>query len=305
MNASHFLLVDGTNLAFRSFYGIQYLSNSQQLPVNAIYGFFNSLLTLAQTHSFERAIICFDCGHSTARTDILDTYKKNRAPTPDDFKKQLPYIKELIPLFGWVCCERIGIEADDLIATWAQLATQRQQSVAIVSADKDLMQCVTDTVHQIVPNSNGWYSLDPAGVVEKVGVYPHQIVDYLALIGDSADNYLGLPGVGPKTAAKWLNAYQSIDGIYAHLSTVKPERFQSVLSQSRTLIERNQSLARLACSIDWIEPDCNPQPQPQALDAKLTELNLNKLMGKCRQFFQQNLSARTTHQPVQQGEFCF
>ena len=222
--AKTFLLVDGNNLAFRCFYGVTALTNAQGMPVNAVYGFIHSLQMLKAQVSPDVMIVCFDGGRCEKRLRLAPDYKGNRTPTPEDFKVQMPYIKQAAALSGMLCCEREGTEADDLIGAWSTFATESQSKVVIVSADKDLMQCVSANVSQRIPVRHDWVSLDEQGVFEKMGVFPNQIADLLALTGDSADNYTGIAGVGSKTAASWLQRYGSIAGILDHLQTLMPER---------------------------------------------------------------------------------
>ena len=136
-----YAIIDGNNLAFRCFYGVKALSNSQQLPVNAIYGFVNSLLALEQTVHYEHLIVCFDCSRSERRLQLLEEYKANRAATPEEFKIQLPYIKQIIPLIGGICCEKQGVEADDLIGSFCAKISNQEASAVIVSADFTISAC--------------------------------------------------------------------------------------------------------------------------------------------------------------------
>ena len=227
--AKTFLLVDGNNLAFRCFYGVAPLTNAQGMPVQAIYGFLHSLQILEIQLRPDVTIVCFDGGRCQKRLQLAADYKGNRAPTPDDFKVQMPYIKQATTLSGMLCCEKEGIEADDLIGSWCTFSEETNSKAVIASADKDMMQCVGTSVSQKIPSHHGWVSLDEQGVFEKTGVWPNQIADFLALIGDTADNYTGIAGVGPKTAASWLQCYGSIEGIFKNLKTLKPERFRSIL----------------------------------------------------------------------------
>lgn len=279
-----YLLIDGNNLAFRSFYGVKYLSNQQQLPVNAIYGFFNSLHTLQQSVHYQYLVVCFDCGRSQRRTQLLDSYKANRAETPEDFKPQISYIKQLIPLMGGTCCEQEGVEADDIIGSLCQKIQQEHRSSIIVSADKDLMQCVCETIEQMIPTLQGWARLRPEDVKQKMGVYPKQIIDFLALMGDSADNYPGIPGVGPKTAMQWLSEYTDLETIYENLGTLRPERFREILAQSKDLLQKNRELAALDCNPNYAEFFWNQihkaTPNLSSFSIALEDLGLKRLAQK-------------------------
>ncbi|MBP5191549.1 MAG: 5'-3' exonuclease [Opitutales bacterium] len=279
-----FLLIDGNNLAFRCFYGVTHLSNPNGMPVNAIYGFIHSLWMLEEQVPSAIGIVCFDHGRSEKRLQLLQDYKANRSPTPEAFKVQMLYIQEVVPFLGMLCCKGCDVEADDWIGSWSNFAVQSHDQAVIASADKDMMQCVNARVRQMIPTAQGWSSLDEQGVFKKMGVYPHQIVDYLSLIGDYADHYGGIPGVGPKTAARWLNDYGSLEKILQHTATLQPERFRSILEQSRVLLQRNQQLAMLDGSQDRIEPMIPQldrlQPNPEAFEKLLRELHLEKLLRK-------------------------
>ena len=254
------------------------------MPVQAIYGFLHSLQMLEAQLKPEVTIVCFDGGRCEKRLQLAADYKGNRAPTLDDFKVQMPYIKQATALSGMLCCEKTGIEADDLIGSWCTFAEETNSKAIIASADKDMMQCVGANVSQRIPSHHGWVSLDEQGVFEKTGVWPNQIADFLALIGDTVDNYAGIAGVGPKTAASWLQCYGSIEGIFKNLKTLKPERFRSVLEQSRDLLRRNQALATLERRTELIQ-DQTPlletlHPDTDALEQLLYQLGLKQLARK-------------------------
>ena len=283
MKRVRYLLVDGNNLAFRCFYGVKLPPRPTAMPTHAIYGFLNSLLTIAQHVQADYRIVCFDCGRSQRRMQILPAYKSNRPPTPEDFKVQMPPIKQLIMCMGGVCCEQAGVEADDCLAGWAAFAAQAQESAVLVSADKDLMQCVGAFVSQLIPTKEGWQWIDADGVVKKFGVAPEQIVDFLALMGDASDHYEGIPGVGPKTAAHWLQQYRSIEGIYDHLEEIQPKRFQPILQQSRALLQRNRSLAAMDPSLEFQSLRHllkSAQPDWDAFEALMERLQLGRLAKK-------------------------
>ena len=284
--AKTFLLVDGNNLAFRCFYGVMPLTNAHGMPVQAIYGFLHSLRMLEVQSKPDVTMVCFDGGRCQKRLQLAADYKGNRAPTPDDFKVQMPYIKQAATLSGMLCCEKEGIEADDLIGSWCTFAEEAGDKAIIASADKDMMQCVGANVSQRIPSHHGWVSLDEQGVFEKTGVYPNQIADFLALIGDTVDNYAGIAGVGPKTAASWLQCYGSIEGIFKNLKTLKPERFRSVLEQSRDLLHRNQALATLERRTELIQDYTTLletlHPDAEALEQLLHQLGLKQLARKLR-----------------------
>ena len=284
--AKTFLLVDGNNLAFRCFYGVAPLTNARGMPVHAIYGFLYSLRMLEAQLKPDVTIVCFDGGRCEKRLQLAPDYKGNRAPTPDDFKVQMPYMKQATTLSGMLCCEKEGIEADDWIGSWCRFSEETGDKAIIASADKDMMQCVSTNVSQRIPSHHGWVPLDERGVFDKTGVWPNQIEDFLALIGDTADNYAGIAGVGPKTAASWLQCYGSIEGIFKNLKTLKPERFRSILEQSRDLLRRNQALATLERGTELIQDQIPTletlHPDTDALEQLLHQLGLKQLARKLR-----------------------
>ncbi|MDR1254495.1 MAG: hypothetical protein LBJ78_00460 [Puniceicoccales bacterium] len=303
--ATDHLLIDGTNLAFRCFYGVKHLSNASTLPVNAIYGFINTLWLLEQWIQYTHLWIFFDCSRSIRRTQLLPVYKANRMATPEAFKQQLPFIKQLIPHLGGHVLEKMGVEADDLLGTLSQKISQNHGKAVIVSADKDLMQCVNERVHQLIPTQQGWKLLDTKGVYERMGIWPNQVVDYLALMGDAADNFEGVCGVGSKTAIRWLRQYTSINAILTNIDCIKPERFRDRLMEAKNLLARNQQLAQLDYAEDLIDNvdifnAQQIQPNPTELIRVFNELNLTALSKRtCERY--------RVHQtlPNSQTEFRF
>ncbi len=233
---SKYLLVDGFNLAFRAFYAVQDLSRSDGFPTNALYGWVRSLWKLQDEQRADFVTVFFDLGGAQEKLALLPEYKANRAETPEAFEKQIPVIKRLTRAMGFGLVEEEGVESDDLLAAYATriVASDLLSVVKIVSADKDFAQTVTDRIHLLLPPPTanpklGWRELDPAGVKEKFGVPPSQMIDYLSLVGDSSDNIPGVPGCGPKTAVKWLQEFGSVEGILANAAALKPPRFQELL----------------------------------------------------------------------------
>jgi len=170
------------------------------------------------------------------------------------------------------------IEADDIIGSYAVALARESHEVFIVSADKDLAQCVTDKVWMMIPpptaNSKvGWRRLDPAGVIERFGVRPEQIPDYLALVGDAVDGIPGVPGVGPKTAANWLGEYGSLRGVLENVSRLKPDRFREKVEAHRENLERNLQLTKLNCDVE-LPPFQKFRPDPEGLFSMLEELEM-------------------------------
>ena len=250
---SKIFLCDGHNLAFRAFYGIRELSRSDGFPTNMIHGWIKSFWRMEDDFAPDQIWVFFDLGGCPQREKILPDYKANRGAPPEGFSEQLDWVKKLSRAMGYGVSEQEGREADDLIAAKVEeLAASHE--ITIVSADKDLAQLIRPSVRQLLPPPTanprlGWRLLDERGVEEKFGVKPTQILDYLSIIGDQADNIPGLSGVGPKTASKWLQNWGSLDEIILNAGRITPKRFCSMIYEKRELLHRNRELIKLDTSI--------------------------------------------------------
>jgi len=247
-----YLLVDGFNMAFRAFYAVHELTRSDGFPTNALYGWVRSFWKLLDNESPDETIVFFDLGGAQAKLELLPEYKANRGETPEDFEKQIPIIKELTRAMGFGLVEENGVESDDLLAAYATVLYEKDPTaeIKIVSADKDFAQCVNDRIHMLLPPPTanprlGWRELDVEGVTTKFGVPPSMIADYLSLIGDTSDNIPGVPGCGPKTAAKWLLEYGNIAGILENAGDIKPPRFREILPEMSERLDINQKIIAL------------------------------------------------------------
>ena len=238
------LLLDGFNLAFRSYYGLPDLTRSDGFPTGALHGWVKTIWKLEDLEKPDEIVAFFDCGQSERHIALLPQYKANRSAMPEPLAHQMDKVFELTDYLGYPRIAKDGVEADDLIASAARLYSERGDEVVIVSADKDLAQCVGGRVKQLLPAPTvnpriGWRTLDVEGVVNKFGVGPEQIPDYLALIGDSSDNIPGIAGVGPKTATKWLKTYGNLSNIIENAKGIVPRRFQSIIFQQQEDLRRN------------------------------------------------------------------
>ena len=213
------LLVDGSSYLYRAFHALPDLRNQGGDPTGALYGMISMLRRLSSdVHAEYRACI-FDASGPTFRDALYADYKAHRPPMPEDLAKQIGPIHDVVRALGWPLIMESGVEADDVIGTLARQAAAEGMQVVISTGDKDLAQLVTPQVTLVNTMSNE--RLDVAGVEAKFGVLPERITDYLALIGDTADNIPGVHKVGPKTAAKWLQTYGDLDGVIAHAADVK------------------------------------------------------------------------------------
>lgn len=211
MSQAPLVLVDGSSYLFRAYHALPPLTAPDGHPTGALYGVANMLRKLRADYAPERMGVVFDAKGPTFRDEIYPEYKATRPPMPEELAAQIEPLHELVQLMGFplLCVE--GVEADDVIATLADRAAAAGQDVVISTGDKDLAQLVDG--HVTLVNTMSGTVLDPAGVREKFGVEPEQIVDYLALMGDSVDNIPGVEKVGPKTAAKWIAKYGDLDTI--------------------------------------------------------------------------------------------
>jgi len=213
------LLVDASSYLYRAFHALPDLRSPAGEPTGAIYGVISMLKRLRSDFPSDYSACVFDPKGKTFRDDIFPEYKANRTAIPEDLAAQIAPLKEAIAALGWPVVVVDGVEADDVIGTLAAHASARDVDTVISTGDKDLAQLVDDKVTLVNTMSNE--KLDRAGVAAKFGVPPERIVDYLALMGDSVDNVPGVEKVGPKTAAKWIAEYGSLDGVVANAATIK------------------------------------------------------------------------------------
>jgi DNA polymerase I len=213
------VLVDGSYYLFRAYHAIRDLSNAKGEPSGAIYGVINMIQKHLTEGGPDYFAIVFDAKGKTFRNDMYKEYKANRPPMPDDLVTQIQPLHDLIRALGIPLIMIDGVEADDVIATLSRQAAEKNIKTIVSTGDKDLAQMVSDRIHLINTMSNTYFDHD--GVVEKYGVPPERIIDYLTLMGDTSDNVPGVPKVGPKTAVKWLNEYGSLDEIIARADEIK------------------------------------------------------------------------------------
>jgi len=232
-------LFDGSAFLYRSFFALPSLSTSSGFPTGAIYGFLRSILAILKTEKPNYMAIAFDLPAPTQRKLAYSEYKSQRPPTPDPLKVQIPVIKELINLLGVRLLEMPGYEADDLIAYLTQKAKEEGFKVKIYSPDKDVLQLVEGS-QVVVINPISEEVFDENKVIEKFGVPPQKLADYLALVGDKTDNIEGVKGVGPKTAINLLNIFGSVEDILARWDEFKrlfPQAEKNSLELSYWLVK--------------------------------------------------------------------
>ncbi len=213
------LLVDGSSYLYRAYHAMPDLRGPDGVPTGAVHGMVAMMKKLREQIGAEHAVCVFDAKGPTFRDEWYPEYKAQRSPMPDALREQIAPIHEVVRLLGWPILEVPGIEADDAIGTLARVAAESGHSVIVSTGDKDLAQLVTQDVTLINTMSNE--TLDVAGVQAKFGVPPDRIIDYLTLMGDAVDNVPGVDKVGPKTAAKWIAEYGSLDGVIANADKIK------------------------------------------------------------------------------------
>lgn len=272
------VLVDGSSYLYRAFHALPPLTTSTGQPVGAIRGVISMLNKLADSTGAERMVVVFDASGKTFRDDMYAEYKANREKMPDELREQIEPLHAIVKAQGFPLLAVPGVEADDVIGTLAKMAEAAGESVLISTGDKDLAQLVTDKVTLV--NTMSDTTLTPAGVSEKFGVPPERIIDFLALTGDSVDNVPGIPKCGPKTAAKWLNAYGTLDGVVASANDIGGkigETFREhmhVLPLSKALVT-----IKTDCELPvGLEELSRSDPDLERLTALYTELELNQFL---------------------------
>jgi len=240
------ILVDGSSYLYRAFHALPSLMNSNGMPTGAIYGMINMLRKLLLDYDPEYVAVVFDAKGKTFRDELYAHYKANRTAMPAELAEQIEPIQTIIQNLGIPILTISGVEADDVIGTLAHEAKKEKHTVLISTGDKDFAQLVDSEVTLV--NTMTGAILNPTTVIEKFGIAPHQMIDYLALVGDPIDNIPGVPNVGPKTAAKWLQEYHSLKNIIAHADDIKGkvgENLRSNLSQ----LSLSQTLATIKIDV--------------------------------------------------------
>ena len=251
--SSPFLLVDGSSYLFRAYHAMPGLTNAKGEATGTIYGVINMLRKLVAEYQPSHIAVVFDAKGKTFRHTMFKEYKANRPPMPDDLREQIQPVHDIVEAMGLPLVCVSGVEADDVIGTLAHQASELGMETLISTGDKDMAQLVNQHV-SLINTMTDLYS-DVAGVKERFGVTPEQIIDYLALMGDKADNIPGIPKVGPKTAVKWLEQYETIEGIIEHADEIKGKVGESLRENLEQLpLSRELTTIKLD-----VELDCTPK----------------------------------------------
>jgi DNA polymerase I len=256
MSSNHLYLVDGSGYIFRAYHRLPPLTNIRGEPVGAVYGYTTMLWKLAEAlHKADgptHMAVILDASSKTFRNDLYDKYKAQRPPPPEDLVPQFPMIRDATRAFSLPCIETVGLEADDIIACYAKAALAKGWAVTVVSSDKDLMQLIQPGLDLYDTMNNR--RINAPEVMEKFGVGPEQLGDVLSLMGDSVDNVPGVPGVGPKTAAKLIVEHGDLEAVLAAAPAMKPGKLRD------NLIEHAE-MARLSRVLVTLKDDCDlPEP---------------------------------------------
>ena len=243
------VLIDGHSILNRAFYGVPDLTNPEGLHTNAIYGFLNIMFKILEEEKPQYLAVAFDLKAPTFRHKRYAEYKGTRKPAPEEFRQQVPVMKEVLKAMGILTMELEGYEADDILGTMAKRAEKQGLDVALVSGDRDLLQIATDKIKIRIPKTKGnrtevedYYAAD---VQERYHVTPLQFIELKALMGDTSDNIPGVPKVGEKTATSLMETYGSIENIYAHLDEISKKSIQTTLRENRELADLSKELATI------------------------------------------------------------
>src|SRR5271156_3664728 len=278
MGARKLILVDGSGYLYRAFHALPPLTTSKGEPTGAVLGVLNMLNKMVKEEAPDRIAVVFDAPGRTFRDDLFDQYKAHRPPMPDDLRAQVQPLFDTVAAMGLPLLRVPGVEADDVIGTLAKQGADAGFKVLISTGDKDMAQLVGPNIELLNTMSNT--RLDRMGVKAKFDVFPEQIVDYLALTGDSSDNIPGITGVGPKTAAKWLNQYQTLDALIAHAADITGKVGENLRSELPVL-ELSRKLATLdtRLALELSPEDLTPgTPDHTRLRELYTRLELRALL---------------------------
>jgi len=243
-------IVDGYNMIFRAYYSLPSLTNSDNTPVGAVYGFTNMLIKLIEDANCEMLLIALDSEKNTFRKILYPEYKSNRIQIDNALRVQFPIIREAIEALGIKYIEIPGFEADDIIATYTTLALNNGLSVTIVSSDKDLIQLMHENVRIYDPLKK--IVITPQFVEEKYGIHYSQMVDYLSLVGDQSDNIPGVKNIGPKTAAKLPCRFKNLEEIYKNIDVIEPIRIKNLLKEQKKEAFFFRQLIQLEHKVDIV-----------------------------------------------------
>ncbi len=272
------ILIDGSSYLYRAFHAYPGTMSNGEIPTNAVYGVVNMLRSMMRQFASDRIAVVFDAKGKTFRDDMYPEYKANRPPMPDDLRCQIEPLHNVIRAMGLPLICVPGVEADDVIGTLAYQASQKGMPVLISTGDKDMAQLVDDNITLINTMTN--VVMDREGVIEKFGIPPELIIDYLALMGDKVDNIPGVPGVGDKTATALLQGIGGLTKLYENLDDIAPLGFRGSKTMAKKLVD-NKENAMLSYELATIKLDVELEETPESLlKAEPSKDELIKLYGQ-------------------------
>ncbi len=286
MACTRLLMVDGHAVAYRAFYAIRGLCTQQGKPTNAVFGFVKMLRKLAAIWEPTHWGVVFDGGLPEERRLLLPEYKAQRPPMPEELRGQMQECRRFLQCAGVAELTLEGQEADDALASIACQSRAVMDEILIATGDKDLYQIVDDRIRVIPVTGSGTETVGPEQVKARTGVRPEQVVDWLALTGDACDNIPGVPGIGPKTAARLIEEYGTLDGLLKSVDTVSRAKWREALAAGKELVLRNAAMVRLRTDIeipvDWFRWE-RRSPNKIELAAFFDEMEFKSLAAAERQ----------------------
>ena len=295
MENNRLIIVDAFAQIYRGFYAVRNpLTNSQGQPTNALLMLSKFLLKLEHNFPSKEGCFIFDCGKPQFRLEIAPDYKANRKPMPEELREQMPYIEKLVTAFGWNKIRKENFEADDLIGAVAKKS--QCDEVLVITSDKDIHQIVDKKIKIMAPDTKqptGFDIRDENAVKQRFNIAPNEIIDYLAMIGDSSDNILGLPGVGPKTAEKLINQFGSIENMIQNSNQITNKKLREKVENNHKLLKNNIKLVTLNINVDdefWQQENLTSRilPNYYELAQLFGELELKSLFKELKESAKKN-----------------
>ena len=266
---------------YRAYFAVSPMTNRSGLHTNAIYGFARLMQKMLADVVPEYVLVAFDTKEPTFRHKQYEAYKAQRPPMPAELVEQLPWIKEYVKTLNIACLEYPGYEADDVLATMAVRAEAKEIHTLIATGDKDLCQLVNESIGILQAGFNKHDVYDTAAVTTRFGVRPDQIVDYLAMVGDTADNVPGIEGIGPKTAARLLQQYDTLDTVFEQVEELKGRLRERVI-EGREKVIRLRELLRITVDVpvrEELDDMLLKQPDAEKLNSLREYLNFRPSSG--------------------------
>lgn len=281
------VLIDGHSILNRAFYGIPELTNSKGLHTNGIYGFLNIMFKILSEEKPQYLTVAFDVNEPTFRHKMYEGYKGTRKPMPNELREQVPVIKEVLKAMGIKIIEKAGLEADDLLGTIAKRSAKEGLLVSVVSGDRDLLQLAEDNIKIRIPKTKkGTTEVEDYNaneVLEKYQVSPEQIIELKALMGDTADNIPGVPGIGEKTATKIIVEFGNVENAYENADNIKPNKAKEALKEHYDMAQLSKKLAtiNIDCDIEFSLADAKlGNPYTKEAYSMFKELEFKNMLSR-------------------------